>query len=233
MRRVEARHHGREFRCQRFELAAVALQILGQVGNLRLGLLQVGALPLAQLARVLNALFDPRDLGARLVEAALNRAQRVGLGRLIGANALDLRLGLAQIREHRLHRGLAARGGRIAHSRLGVQTLQAQRQQFGLQLALLFLECLIAPRRRGLALQVADLLFHLFAQIVQPIQILARVADAVLGFAAPLLVARNAGGLLQERAQIIGPRLDDARDHALLDDGVAARAQARCRGTAA
>ena len=103
----------------------------------------------------------------------------------------------------RLHRGLAARRRGIAHARLGVETLQAQRQQLGLQLALFFLERLIAPRGGRLALQVANLLFHLFAQIVQPIQILARVADAVFGLAAPLLVARDARGLFEERAQIV------------------------------
>ncbi len=129
--------------------------------------------------------------------------ERVGLRGLIGANALDLRLGFAQVREHGLHRRFAARRRRIAHSRLRVETLQAQRQQFGLQLALFFLERLIAPRGGRLALQVANLLLHLFAQIVQPIQILAGMADAVFGFAAPLLVARDARRLLQEGAQIV------------------------------
>ena len=52
------------------------------------------------------------------------------------------------------------------------------------------------------------------------------MADAVLRLAAALLVPGDAGGLLEEGAQVVGPRLDDARDHALLDDRVAARAQA-------
>ena len=51
------------------------------------------------------------------------------------------------------------------------------------------------------------------------------MADAAFGLAAPLLVAGNARRLFQESAQIVGPRLDHPRDHALLDDGVAARAQ--------
>ena len=51
-------------------------------------------------------------------------------------------------------------------------------------------------------------------------------ADARLGFAAALLVARDAGRLLDEGAHVLVARLDDARNHALLDDGVAARAQA-------
>ena len=47
-----------------------------------------------------------------------------------------------------------------------------------------------------------------------------------LGFAAALLVLGDARGLLEEHAQLLGLRLDDARDHALLDDRVAARAEA-------
>ena len=117
--------------------------------------------------------------------------------------------------------------GRIAHPRLRIETLQAQRKQLRLQFALLFLERLIATRGGRLALQMADLLLDLLAQIIQAIEVLARLGDAALGLAAALLVARNARRLLEERAQIIRACLDDARNHALLDDGVAARAQSR------
>src|SRR6185437_8230914 len=186
---------------------------------------QVRALTLAHLARELDALLDPRDLGARLVVARLNGAQGVRLAGLIDANALDLRLDFPQIREDGLHRGLAALRLRIARARFRIQALHAQGQQFGLQLALIFLQGLIAARCRGLALQVADLLLHLLAQIVQAVQVFARMADPVFSLAAPLLVARDAGGLLEKSPQIVGTRLDHPRNHALLDDGVAARAQ--------
>ena len=102
-----------------------------------------------------------------------------------------------------MHRRLAARGRRIANAGLRVETLEAQRQQFRLQFALLFLQDLVAARGGGLALQVADLLLHFLAQIVQAVQILARLGDAAFGFAAPLLVARNARGLLQESPQVV------------------------------
>ena len=71
-----------------------------------------------------------------------------------------------------------------------------------------------------------ELLFDLFAQILQPLEVLARVVDAVLGLAPPLLVLRDAGRLLEKRAQLLGLRLDEAGDHALLDDRVAVRADA-------
>src|ERR1700679_3113634 len=74
---------------------------------------------------------------------------------------------------------------------------------------------------------MTDLLLHLLAQIVQPVQVLARLGDAALGFPASLFVPRYARGLFQKGTQVVGPRFDDARDHSLLDDGVAARAEPR------
>ena len=198
---------------------AVELRCLG------IDLIQVAALALPEFARVFDALLDPSYFGAGFVKAALNGAQRICIRGLVGANALDLCLGFAQIREHRLHRSFATRCRGIANPGFRIKTLQPQRQQLRGQLSLLFFERLIAAGGGGLALQVADLLLHLFAQVVQAIQILARVADAAFGLAAPLLVAGNARRLFEESAQVLGPRLDHARDHALLDDGVAARAQ--------
>src|ERR1700731_2402665 len=90
---------------------------------------------------------------------------------------------------------------------------------------LLLLQRLVAPRARRLALQVADLFFDLIAHVLQPLEILAGLGDARLGLLAPLLVARHTGGLLDKGAHVLGLGVDDARDHALLDDGVAARAQ--------
>ena len=229
MRRIETGIHDREFRHQRFELRAVALNDAGEILHLVLGLLQIGTLPLPQLAGILDALLETGHFGAGAVEACLDGAQGLGLRGLIDANALDTGLRLAQVREHRVHGRFAARRFRIANARLQVQSLQTQRQQFGLQLALLLLEHLVAARGGRLPLQMADLLLHLLAQIIQPVQVLAGLGNSILRFAAPLLVARNAGRLFEERAQIIRPRLDDPGDHALLDDRVTAGAEARAQ----
>jgi hypothetical protein len=51
-------------------------------------------------------------------------------------------------------------------------------------------------------------------------------ARRLLGLAAPFLVARDAGRLLEEHPQLLGFGLDHARDHALADDRVGARPQA-------
>jgi hypothetical protein len=176
----------------------------------------------AQFTSVPDALLDARHLRTGAVETGLGLAQRLGLGGLIDADLLDLRLGVPQVRQHRLQGRFAVLHGRVANFRFRVQTLQAQRQKLRLQLALFFLERLIAARRRRLPLQMADLLVDFLAQIVQTIQILARLADAIFGFPPAFLVARNSGRLLQERPQIVGAGLDDSRDHALLDDRVAA-----------
>ena len=73
---------------------------------------------------------------------------------------------------------------------------------------------------------MADLLVDFIAQILHARQVLARIGDAALGLAASLLIERNAGRFFDESAHVIGACLDYPRDHALLDDGVAARAEA-------
>ena len=104
---LQVRDHGRQLRRQIIDLCPVAQDDTRQILNLGLRLLEVGALALAQFARVLDALFDPRHFGARLVVARLYGAERVGLRRLIRADVLDLGLRRAQVRERRLHGGVA------------------------------------------------------------------------------------------------------------------------------
>ena len=178
---------------------------------------------------MLNALFDARHLRSGLIEAGLNQVQRLGLGCLIGTHPLDLRFNLAQVRDFGLHGSVAARHRGIANQSLQIERLQAQRQKLGQQPSLLFLERLIASRSGRLPLQMFDLLLDLFAQVIQPIEVFPCMADAALRLAAAFLVAGNAGRLLQERAQIVRPRFDHARNHSLFDDGVAARTETRAQ----
>ncbi len=146
-----------------------------------------------------------------------------------GALLFQRRLGGALVGERRLHGDIALAHRAVLDLRAAVQVAHLQRQQLGQRPALLILERLVAPRRAGLPLQVADLPVDFIAHILQALQVLTRIGDARLGLAAALLVARNAGGLLDEGAHVLGLGLDDPRDHALLDDGVAARSQARAQ----
>ena len=189
-------------------------------------LLEFLALAAADLARVLHRLLGARYLGANLVIATLYRGKRLAMRVVVAARTLDRGFNGALLRERRLQRQVTLAQDRLACAGLGLDLAQSQRQQFRLQLPLFLLQCLVATRGRRLALQVPELLLDFVAQVAQAGQVLARVRDAALGLAAPLLVARDAGGLLEEGPHLVGLRLDDARDHALLDDRVAARAEA-------
>ena len=123
-------------------------------------------------------------------------------------------------------RELALAHRAVLHLGAGIDFAQPQSQQLRGQAPFGFLQRLVAARSRGLALQVTDLLVDFVAHVLQALEVLARVGDARLGLLAALLVTRDAGGLFDEGAHVVGLGLDDARDHALLDDGVAARAQA-------
>ena len=66
---------------------------------------------------------------------------------------------------------------------------------------------------------------QLAANIAEPLQILASVANPLLGFAASLLVARDASRLLHKELEVSRARLHQSTHGALLDDGVAAGAK--------
>ena len=93
----------------------------------------------------------------------------------------------------------------------------------GLQLGL---ELVVAFRDVSLLLQVRELFIELLAYVLDAQQVFARVPQPELGLAAPLAVLGDARGLFEENAQLLRFRFDHARDHALLDDRVSARAQA-------
>ena len=78
---------------------------------------------------------------------------------------------------------------------------------------------------RGLAFQAGELLVELLAEIGQPGEVVVGLAHPALGLAAALPVQRYARRLLEEGAQLLRLRLDETRDRALLDDGVAAGAK--------
>src|SRR5438874_163438 len=217
----------RDLRAQRLELALIALEVRAQITERGTGLGEIGALALAQFAGVLDRLLEARDLGADLVVAALHRRQPLAVYGVRRALLLDRAFRGALLGECALHGELALAHRRIVYLRAAVQIAQAQRQQLRGQTPLLLLQRLVTPRARRLALQVANLLFHLIAHVLQPLEILAGLGDARLGLLAPFLVARDTGRLLDEGAHVLAPGVDDARDHALLDDGVAARAKPR------
>ncbi len=207
----------------------VALQVVFGLADLLIQAHQLTLAPPARLVGELDRLLGPRDLGADGVEAALHPVEGLRGALIVGAPRLDIGLDPALLREPRFGPGLGLGQTLLAVADLLVERLPAQRLELQIQTPLLGLELGIALGGGGLALQVLDLFVDLVAQIVEPIQVLAGLAHAALGLAAALLVLGDPRGLLQKEPQILRPRLDDARDHPLLDDGVGARTQSRAQ----
>ena len=179
----------------------------------------------APLACVLQRLLQARDLGADTVKFFLRSIEGViGVG-LFGTPLFYRRLDPALIGHARLERGLLLGGLALARAHLTLQAALAQRHQLRLEAALFLLQALIAFGGTGLALQALQLFAQLFAHVTDARQILARVAHAVFRLAATFFIFGYARRLFQQHAQVVGLGLDQARDHALLDDGVAVRAE--------
>src|SRR5690606_30153515 len=148
--------------------------------------------------------------------------------RLVTAHApgLELALGLALLGDQLLQAGFLLRQALAQRLQLDVEGAELERLPLRVADLPLGLDRGVLLGLARLAGQVLELLADFLAQVVEAVEILAGVADAVLGLAAPLLVLGDAGRLLEVDPQLLGLGLDHLADHALLDDRVAARAQA-------
>ncbi|EXJ16314.1 hypothetical protein D779_0456 [Imhoffiella purpurea] len=199
---------------------AVALQIGVGLVEFLLQPNQLGLAPAALLVGELDRLLGAGDLGADGIEAALDLVEEVGGRAQIGAACLDVGLQTTLTRQSGLGRDLGLAETAVHALDLFVEQAPAQGLQLLVETALVRLELGVFLGRRRLAFEMLQLLADLLAQVVEPVQVLARMAHPVLGFATAFLVFGDARRLLQEETQILGPGLDDARDRALLDDGV-------------
>ncbi len=91
------------------------------------------------------------------------------------------------------------------------------KRQVGLQL-------LVVLGDFGLRGELLDLGPEFALDVLDTVHVAARVLQPGFGFAAALLVFGHTGGLFQITAQFLRLGLDQARNHALLDNGVGARA---------
>jgi len=114
-------------------------------------------------------------------------------------------------------------------SPLLLQIAALQRQQLGAAAPLLGLEFLVPLRRPRLALQVLEMTLKLLAQIAQALEVLQGPAHAVFRLPTAFLVFGYSRRLLDKDAQFLRARLDQAGDHALLYNRVAARPQPRAQ----
>jgi hypothetical protein len=142
------------------------------------------------------------------------------------AHAFQLELEVAHLRVLFFQAGLGLLHLEEPARLLGLGLVLAQQPEQLLLFFLVGLQLVEAVRHRGLGFELFQVGVQLAQDVLDAEQVLARVGQAVFGFAAPLLVLGDAGRLFQEHAQLFRARFDDARDHALADDGVGARAEA-------
>ncbi len=196
-------------------------------GDLGADAFQLRAHAAAVLAEERDLLLERLHVGVGGVEVALQRGEMVGLLVMAAAKILQRAFALAKLRHlrfqahlHLLHFvGVAGlRRVRLAQPRKGEQVV-VERE--------LRLQIRVSRGDLGLLREVLELRAELGLDVPHPRQVLARVFQAQLGLAPALAIFRYARGLLEEHAQLLGLGGDDARDHALLDDRVRARAQAR------
>src|SRR3569833_1628984 len=204
-----------------FDQIAIGLEVRLHLVPGALDLAQLALLLLARVFRVLNGLLEARDLGAGLIGPRLHLVEGVGVFDVLFALALDVGLDVAQHRDFRFELGLEALYLTLALRGIVVEGGPAQSLQLAFDNAFLLLEFLVSLCRFRLALLRLQAFIELVAEIV-----LVGVTHARRGLAAPRFVFGNARGLFEENAQLVRLGLDQARDRALLDDGVAARAEA-------
>jgi hypothetical protein len=179
------------------------------------------------LARESELLLEARHLGIGFVERALPLVQRIARGVMIGAQRFELRLGGPHLGLDALERHREVRHRRrvpLARVRRVLLLREPQQVLDELEARLVLAEL---GRDLRLRVELLELRAELDANVLDPGEILVRLGEPCLGFLAPLLVLGDAGRLLEEHAQLLGLRLDHARDHPLLDDRVRARAEAR------
>ena len=179
----------------------------------------------ARFATMADFRFQPRDLSIGRVHLALRVVQGVTGSEMGFAGFLGTRLGFAQRGALRFEFGGRPLDIQCQALALGLGFALFQQPQQLLFLHQLLVERVIAASNLGLGFQAFDLVAKFLADVLDAQQVLAGVFKTPLGFLAPFLVAGDTGRFFEEDAQVVGARLDDARDHALADDRVGARPQ--------
>ena len=222
----QARLQGRQPLLQLGELLRVGVLVGVRLFPAGGHLIQLLEQLLAALALVLDALLQARHLGAQRIELLLHLVEAF-LGVVVAlAQPLDLRVHVALLGNARLHGHFQLGDNLVQLLHLAVQPAPAQRLELGALVALFLFILLVLLGGGRLAAQALDLALQLVADVGEPLQVLAGAAHAVLGLPAPRLVLGDARRFLDIDAQLFRLRLDQPGNHALLDDRVAARAQA-------
>ena len=205
----------------------VIRQLLADLGETCLDLLKVILLLLPGFTGVLDGLLKAGDLGTERIVTPLYLVELVIGIRVIRTLLLDLGLEFTLRRDRRLEPVFLLGELAFALLHLFIECLPAQQQELTLEFTLLGFPDLVFLGRGSLSFEMLELLGDLLDEILEAIKIFACMPDAVLCLAAAFLVLGNSGCLLEIDAQVFWARLDDAGDHPLLDDGVAAGTESR------
>ena len=186
---------------------------------------QLVADALAVFTHVLELLLHARKFRVRFIQAAVCRMHGVAGGVMAVAQFFDAALGFAHARGFgfQLYAQLLD-FTRMTFARARRLAFFLQPQQVLRQVQLL-LQAVVLARHFRLLAQMLELLVEFEADVLHAQQVFACIAQSQLGFTPAFAVFRNTRRLFEEDAQFFGFRFNDARNHALLDDGVGARAQ--------
>src|SRR5690606_17755453 len=176
---------------------------------------------------MLNRLLEPRDLRADAIVVSLHGVHRLAALRELAPQALRRLVDLPLRGERGFERLSLLVQELILNGPLGLKRPHSVGEQLGSDPAWLRLEFLLSLGGARLRLQVVGLLLDLVAQIGEALEVLARMANPVLGLSTPLLARRDARRFLEKRAELFRLSLDEPGNHALLDDRVAVRAEPR------
>ena len=179
------------------------------------------------LAGELQLLLETCDFRVRGVERALLLVQVVARAVLRGTQRLDVILGRAKLRLHGFEgAGEVGDLGAVLLAQTHRILLLGEPEHV-LRLLQARFEVAVLRGDLRLRLELGELRYQLVTDVLDPRQIDAGIGKPGFGLLAPFLVLRDPRRLFEEDAQLLRLRLDHAADHALLDDGVGARAQAR------
>ena len=192
-------------RTQRGDVVFDAAAIVAHVGNL---LLQTRHFSVGLIQRALTGVHCITGLvvfAAQLFKPLFGVTQARGFGFKFNAAAFDI------------PRVPRACGERFFFARKPQQTLR------GRELAL---PLVILARNFGLRLQMIQLLGEFLPDVIDAQQIFSSVTQPRFGLTTALAVLGYARGFFEKYPQVLRLGFNHARNHALLNDGVGARAQA-------
>src|SRR5690606_33994938 len=208
-----------------FGFLCVDEQVFFRFFTIAAGLLQIRLQLTTPLLSMVDALLQACDICAYGVVATLNFIEFVTQFGVLGAIVFDLGVFVHLIGDERFHPQLKVTDGFLFLLGLLIQLLILEYLHLCFEQAFFLFIFGIFFRRLCLTLQSRQLTLHLIADVGQTLEVFLSPADSVFGIAATLFIFGDTGGFLNIYTQVFRLGFNQPRNHALLDDGVAAGPQ--------